>query len=61
MGGTVLDPAQDRFCDCVGQQYSGTRDYRTSVALSPVRSLRGISVPSDKQRTFSTFSPVRVV
>ncbi len=30
MGGTVFDPVQDMFCDCVGQRYRGTRNYRTN-------------------------------
>src|SRR6266576_1574909 len=30
MGGTVFDLVQDRFWDCAGQRYRGTRNYRTS-------------------------------
>src|SRR5947208_13556498 len=46
MGGTVFDLVQDRFWDCAGQRYRGTRNYRTSRGSDHIGSPPGISVGS---------------
>src|SRR5947207_8346435 len=59
MGGTVFDLVQDRFWDCAGQRYRGTRNYRTSRGSGHIGSLPGISVGSYLPR-ISTLSPVSI-